>query len=264
MLEQAGCNLSIRETTGAGHATELARAAGPYDRVVVAGGDGTVNEVINGLAELEDAPPFGLIPVGTSNVLAAEIGLNRRNGSAANAILKGDAVPIALGRVNGRYFSVMTGAGIDAHLVAQVDLELKKRIGAAAYAASFFRQLRQFDFPGYKLSVDGESHVVGSVIIANARRYAPTWVIAPNADVHTADLQICRIDNPGRFGSVGAAMALFGGRFAEGRWLTIESGQRVTIDGRAGEPVQADGEIVTSLPAEITVAASELRLLRNW
>ena len=115
-------------------------------------------------------------------------------------------------------------------------------------------------FPSTRISIDGEAHIVGSVIIANARHYGPSWVIAPGADLRHAELHVCRVPRPGFWGRVRAAIALFGGRFAEGRGLTIDRCEQLVIYGPPGEPVQADGEIVTNLPAEITIVPSALQL----
>lgn len=260
-LECSGCQLSVCDTEHPRHATQLAKQAGSFDRVVVVGGDGTVNEVINGLVELPDAPSLAIIPLGTSNVLAAEIGMPSRAAQIAEVIQSGQSVPITLGKVNDRLFAVMSGAGMDAHLVAGVRLDLKKRVGAAAYAMSFLKQVKDFEFPEYQLTINDQVHVVGSVIVANASRYAPFWVIAPRADLRHAALDVCHVPSPGNWGRVRTAVALFGGRLAEGRGLTIDQCEQVTISGPPGEPVQADGEIVTRLPAEITTVRSALHLM---
>lgn len=260
-LEAAGCEIVVKETRGAGEGVEVARTACKYDRVVVAGGDGTFNEVINGVADLNDAPPLAIIPEGTSNVLAAEIGLSRRAGVVADAILNGERVPISLGRVNGRYFAVMMGAGLDAYLVARVDPALKRRLGANAYVASLIRQLREFSFPDYSVTVDDKQHVAGSVIVANASRYSRSWKVAPTADIRGDKLQVCRVHPSGRWGRIGSALALFGGRLSHGRGLEISAAVRVRIDGPPGDPVQADGDIVTTLPAEVEVRPGAVNVL---
>ncbi len=260
-LEAAGCEIVIKETRDAGEGVEVARAACEYDRVVVVGGDGTFNEVINGVAELDDAPPLAIIPEGTSNVLAAEIGLPRRADVLADVILNGQQVPISLGRVNGRYFAVMMGAGLDAYLVARVDLALKRRLGSNAYVASLISQLREFGFPEYSVTVDGYSHVAGSVIVANASRYSRSWKVAPTADIRVNELQVCHVHPSGRWGRIGSALALFGGRLSHGRGLEISAGAHVVIDGPPGDPVQADGDIVTTLPAEVDVRPAAVNVL---
>ncbi len=131
-LEERGCRLTVRETSGPESATELARAAAaePFEAVVAAGGDGTINEVVNGLA---GAPmPLGLIPLGTANVLAAEIGLPRRPESVAAALIEGALRSAYIGRANGRAFAMMAEVGFNAHVVHGIDLGLKRWVGRAA------------------------------------------------------------------------------------------------------------------------------------
>jgi diacylglycerol kinase family enzyme len=111
-LRALGCALELRETEGAGHAGELAAAADPdvFDALVVAGGDGTINEAINGLIPAgarRAALPLAIVPLGTANVLAAEVGLSTRPQSVARTIAGGRVQSIALGRANGRLFTVM-------------------------------------------------------------------------------------------------------------------------------------------------------------
>src|ERR1700761_1686139 len=109
-LEQSGAYISVIETNGPGDAERAAAAARRTDTdiLIVAGGDGTINEVVNGLmAAPGQIPPMGIIPLGTANVLAQEIGLKLLSGKIAAAILRGRRVSVYPGRANGRYFLMM-------------------------------------------------------------------------------------------------------------------------------------------------------------
>ncbi|MFT4564534.1 MAG: diacylglycerol kinase (ATP) [Gammaproteobacteria bacterium] len=260
-LRAAKCDIHVEQTRAPGDGIKLASCAGEFDRVIAAGGDGTVNETINGLMQIKDAPPLAIIPVGTSNVLAAEIGLPRTATALADLIRFGTPSAISLGYVNGRYFSVMAGAGFDAHMVANTNMRLKKRFGAAAYAASFFQQFKNFDFPDYHLTVDGAAKIVGSVIISNVQRYAPHWIIAPGAAITDPKLHVCHVSRSCRRSNRMIPLRLFGGKFARDRGLNIDIASSITITGPVGDPVQADGDIVTSLPATITVVPDAVQLL---
>ncbi len=125
------------ETTRPGDAEKTANLlqAADFDVVVAAGGDGTINEVANGLIKATGAvPPLAIIPLGTANVLAEEIGLRGQPAAIAKAIACGDRITVHLGLANGRHFIMMAGVGFDAHVVANVDLALKRRTGKIAYA----------------------------------------------------------------------------------------------------------------------------------
>ena len=152
ILRDEGCALDLRQTKAAGDAARLARAIDPTatDLVVAAGGDGTINEVINGLVEGGGAsapPALAIVPLGTANVLAAEIGLGTSPRAIADAVLKGRTVSLSLGEANGRLFALMVGVGFDAQVVRHVDLALKRRIGKAAYLWETLWQLVRFPFP---------------------------------------------------------------------------------------------------------------------
>jgi YegS/Rv2252/BmrU family lipid kinase len=262
-LEAAGCRLTIRRTEGAGDAARFAAEVddGQYDRLVVAGGDGTVNEVVNGLAAVARPPPLALIPIGTANVLAAEIGLRARAASVLRTLRHGEARPIALGAVDGRRFVLMAGVGFDAHVVAGVDAILKRRLGKGAYVWSFLLRMVDFRWPRYRLAIDGRACEAASVVIANARRYAGPFVLAPEAGLERPELQICRLPRAGPLRAVRYAVALIAGRLWTQPGIAIEPGRRITIDGPAGEPVHADGDVVATLPATITVIPNALRLV---
>src|SRR3954471_9642523 len=112
-LEIAGYEASCHATTGAGDATEAARIAveRKYDIVIAAGGDGTIHEVVNGLAEQEYRPKLGIIPVGTTNDFARALHIPRDILAATEIIAKGDRIPVDIGLVNDKYFINIAGGG---------------------------------------------------------------------------------------------------------------------------------------------------------
>ncbi|MCA1032907.1 diacylglycerol kinase [Bacillus timonensis] len=134
-LEQAGYETSCHATTGAGDATEAAKIAveRQYDVVIAAGGDGTINEVINGLAEQPYRPKLGIIPVGTTNDFARAIGVPRTVEGAVDVILDDVACPIDIGRVNDKYFINIAGGGRLTELTYEVPSKLKTMLGQLAY-----------------------------------------------------------------------------------------------------------------------------------
>ncbi|XBM33751.1 diacylglycerol kinase [Bacillus licheniformis] len=135
-FEQAGYETSCHATTGEGDAVQAARHAAEreFDLIVAAGGDGTLNEVINGLAPLEHRPKLGVIPVGTTNDFARALGIPREDIlKAVDTILEGEARPIDIGRVNGQYFINIAGGGRLTELTYDVPSKLKTMLGHLAY-----------------------------------------------------------------------------------------------------------------------------------
>ena len=134
-LENAGYETSCHATTGPGDATEAARIAvkRKYDIVIAAGGDGTFNEVVNGLAEQEYRPKLGLIPVGTTNDFARALHIPRDILAATDVIVNGQTIPIDIGRMNDKYFVNIAGGGRITELTYEVPIKLKTMLGQLAY-----------------------------------------------------------------------------------------------------------------------------------
>ena len=265
-LRAAGCEITVRETTHRGDAEAFASrlTREDCDLLVVAGGDGTINEVVNGLGANRDggaALPLGIIPLGTANVLAIESGLGLSPLAVAEALLAGEIRPISLGEANGRRFLLMAGAGFDAHVVAGVDGGLKRWLGKGAYVWETLRQFRAYPFPRFKLVIDGEETAAYSVIAANARHYGGRFVIAGQAALEAPSLEVCLFDKGGRWQAMLYAGALTLGllpRMASVRTLRC---RQLAISGPAEDPVQGDGDIVASLPAQIRVLPDALSLV---
>ena len=260
-LREHGCALVLRETEGPGDAERFAAEVDPgaFDLVVAAGGDGTVNETINGLAR--SGLPLALIPLGTANVLAAEIGLCTDAAAVARCVAQGEPRPITLGAANGRRFILMAGAGFDAHVVAGVSVPMKRWLGKGAYVLSTLRQLLVFDFPSYEVLTDNTVHHAASVIVTNARCYGGRFVCAPEASLESATLQVCLFEGGGRRAAISYARALFSGRLPRLSGYRVIEARRIEVRGRPGEPIQVDGDGIGRLNAAIEVLPKALDLV---
>lgn len=260
-LRAGGARLELMETTARGDAERFAAAADPaaWDAVVAAGGDGTINEVINGLAGRD--LPLGLLPLGTANVLAREIGLEVTPHAIAGTILRGERRRIALGSANGRVFAAMAGIGFDARVVAGVSLPLKRVAGRLAYGVRALRDFAGHAPCAYRLSVDGTPATASLVIVANGRFYGGAFVCAPRARLEDPSFEVVLLDGPGRRALLGAALALGRGRLDRYAGARIVTAHEVVVEAPAGEPVQADGDIVTAVPVRIAVDPRRLDLL---
>ena len=251
----------MQETTGRGDAERWAAAADPgrFDALVVAGGDGTVNEAISGLEG--SRLPLAVLPLGTANVLAAELGLGADPDAIARTIAEGGARPVTVGIANGRRFMLMAGAGFDAQVVATVDLRIKRWLGKVAYGLAILRQLGAYRFPSYRVTLDGVPHEAASVLVANARFYGGRFIAAPAADLQSPDFQVGLFERSGRVAAIGYALALALGFLPRLRSYRILQARRVEIEGPAGEPVQADGDIIARLPVRIEALPAALELI---
>lgn len=259
----AGRTTAVVETRRRGDAERLAREAADsgIGLVLAAGGDGTVNEIVNGLVAADRQPTLGVLPLGTANVLARELGLPLDPVAAATALAGGQARPAHLGLVNGRRFVMMAGVGFDAQVVAAVRPEAKQRFGRLAYAATTAGLWVKGRSSRYRLQAGDTAVEVGSVIVANGRHYAGGFIACPAASLSRPELSLCLLRSSTRPQVLATALALGIGQIAWAPGVRHLSAPILHVDGPADEPVQADGDIVGTLPATFSVAPETLRML---
>ena len=229
------------------------------DRLVVAGGDGTINEALNGIAD--PAMPLAIVPLGTANVLAHEIGLGLGARAAARAIVDGTPQRIALGRVDGRRFVMMAGIGFDAEVVARVDRRLKRVVGRLAYAIEVARNIVGDSPTAFELTIDGAAHRAYSAIIANGRHYGGPFVVAPEARLADPILQVVLFKGGRRRDIVRYIAALMAGRLSRLDDVTMVMARRVEVRDPAGAPVQGDGDTLAHLPVAIDVVPQAMTIV---
>ncbi|MGE4063766.1 MAG: diacylglycerol kinase family protein [Rhodospirillaceae bacterium] len=260
-LRAKGCALTLAETKAPRHAEELARTASPsdFDIVAACGGDGTVNEVINGLAGKGVA--LGVIPLGTANVLAEEIGLDRDPERIAAALATGPIRTVHVGRANGRRFTMMAGIGFDAMVVSRVSLTLKKRVGPLAYVWESIRQSAKYGFQPHEVTIDGIPYHPVSMVACKGRRYGGPFIAAPDACLGEDKFQVVLMHGRGWLSVLRYSLGLLLGRLTIWRDVQLVSGREVIVNGAAEHPVQADGDIVATLPLKIGLDPEPVRLV---
>ncbi|XJZ27661.1 diacylglycerol kinase [Bacillota bacterium Lsc_1132] len=157
-LEVAGYEASCHATTGAGDATKAARIAveRQYDVVIAAGGDGTIHEVVNGLAEQEYRPKLGVIPAGTTNDFARALQIPRDISGAVDIITKGETIPVDIGRMNEKYFINIAGGGRITELTYEVPSKLKTMLGQLAYYLKGMEMLPSIKATEVRIEYDGK------------------------------------------------------------------------------------------------------------
>jgi diacylglycerol kinase (ATP) len=242
-------------------AERLAREAEPeFEIIVAAGGDGTLNAVANGLAGA--ARPVALLPFGTANVLAREIGLPRRPEGLAELIASGPVRPIWPGQVGDRLFLTMASSGFDAEIVASVDLRLKRRVGRLAFAWAILKAVWRYREHALNVVVDGAEYRAATVIAAKGRYYAGHFVIAPHADPAEPILDLVLFRRSGRLAVLRYLGALSRGRIGRRSDVTLLRSRTAFVTGNERAPVQADGESIGYLPVALGIAERPLLLVR--
>ena len=212
----------LRYAAAAGDAERLAREAAPeFDIVVAAGGDGTINAVANGLAMAARDVPLAVLPFGTTNVLAREIGLPRDPESLAQLIAAAPARPIWPGRVGDRLFLTCASSGFDAQVVAAVIPGLKRRFGRLAFAWAIAAGVVRYRARDLVVRCDGSEHAAATVIAAKGRLYAGPWVIAPQANLAEPTLDLILFRRSGRLAVLRYLAALPLGRLPRRADVTL-------------------------------------------
>jgi diacylglycerol kinase (ATP) len=270
-----GWTVDLVDTEAVGDARRLAETCdvARYAVIAVAGGDGTINEVVNGLAGRgEGAPALAIVPLGTANVLAHELGLGFEAASIARTMVAGRALLVRPGEAcNGgapRCFSLMAGAGFDAKVVAGVSALLKRRFGRGAYVWRSMIETRRYRPVRYAVEIDGVRHEAASVIVTRGRHYAGPYVVAPLATLGEPVLHVCLFERWGRSHTLRFGLALLMGRLPRAGGYRVVAGREVKVSvlsdaGETGtQPVQIDGDDALTLPVSINLASGSVRLLQ--
>lgn len=264
-LRQAGLHVEIGHTQYSGHATMLARMAARTPgctHIVAAGGDGTIAEVAQGMAGADIV--LAILPLGTANVLARELGLPFDVVRVARIITAGGSRRVWPGRLRSSagegLFVQMVGVGFDAHVVHHVSLRLKRAVGRMAYVASMLGALRQYRFPPMTVTVDGAAYEAASVIVSKGALYAGKYVLAPQSMQAERLFSVVLFHSAGIGATVRAGLALLRGNLGRLRDVTIVQARVIEISSPAALPVQGDGDARGFTPVRIDIADHPLRI----
>ncbi len=260
-LEGRGCLVDLTLTAARGDATQAAAAAreGGFDRIVVAGGDGTLNEAINGLAP--SSLPLGFLPLGTTNVFALEVGIPFAVEKACDIALDGVPTPVCLGVADGTRFLLMAGIGFDAEVVSRVSVRLKRWSGKLAYVISALLTLA--NRPGFPIELEKEDGtVLGGVnaVIGNSRFYAGRFSITPEASLTEGLLDVCLFQKEGRWNLARCVTRVLVGKRLTSPEVCIFKARGLTVRGPA-VPVQIDGDFLGRLPMTFRAEPAALTLV---
>jgi diacylglycerol kinase (ATP) len=266
LLRSRGVEVDLRPTTGPHDATEIAARAARNgsSEIIVAGGDGTINEVIQGVAGTKAR--LGIIPRGTANVLARELGLPLDQEEAAIVAARGKSRRIHLGlaidETNNvsRHFALMAGIGLDASIVRNVRPKLKKRIGKGAFWISGLSHLASWSPHPFKLEIDGREYTATFAAIGKAPRYGGDLAITPEARLDEPQFEVCMIETSNRFRYLRLlSYAMRAGMPRDNPAVRFVKTDRVRAFGNS--PVQIDGELIGSLPMRFEIAPHSLEVI---
>jgi YegS/Rv2252/BmrU family lipid kinase len=260
-------SLRIRITQKRGDAESFARELKGADLIIVAGGDGTVNEVVNGL--LSDGatetplqvPPLAVIPLGTANVLAQELSIPLNIEDAVRLALTGSGRKISLGMINGRYFILMVGIGFDGQTVYNLRKTLKRISGKGAYVVSGLMELAAYRPPSIRVKTDRGDITGTSAIIGNARGYGGTFHVTPEADITQPILDLCLFRGRGRMDIMKYAFGVVTKRHLKYGDVHYEKCSVLEVSSSERVHIQVDGDYFGTLPSKIHTADAGLSII---
>jgi diacylglycerol kinase (ATP) len=259
-LRAEGWAVERVETSGPDEATRIAATAARQGvpLLFVCGGDGTLNEAVNGIAGSETA--LAVIPAGTVNLWAREVGLLKTPLQAVRLAVEGERRRVDLGRAGARHFLLMAGYGLDAAVAHRVSQSVKGRLGAAAYALSALRQVMTYRGSSVALTIDRErlERNVLMLVAGNTRNYAGVTQITREALVDDGRLDLCVYSGHGRWDILWLALLTLLGRHGRSKKVTQRLVERVELSWRTPLLAQLDGEAVAETPAEVTVVPGAL------
>lgn len=261
-LRASGFAVELAPTTRPGDATALARvaAAREVDAVFALGGDGTVREVAAGVLGTPTA--LGILPAGTTNVVARAFGIPRSATAAARGAGAWSVRAIDAGLCGDEPFLMQATAGLDAAVVAAVPGAAKARWGIAAVGMQGVREWQRYGWPELELEADGESTTATFAAVCNLAEYAGSFRLAPSARPDDRQLDLVLFRGRGRAEYLGFAFDLARGCHTARADVEVRRVESVRFLGPAGARAQIDGDALElALPLRITLAPERLRLL---
>jgi diacylglycerol kinase (ATP) len=265
-LEQQGIRVRAIATTAPGTASKIAQEAvlTDPDLILVAGGDGTINEVANGMV-FSDVP-LGILPAGTANVLATELGIGTKAAAAARNIHEWVPERISIGQVHtnlgSRYFLMMAGVGLDAHIVYELNPRMKASLGKVAYWLGGFARVGQ-PVAQFEATLNGRTHRAGFVLASRVKNYGGDLTIARNASLMEHDFEVVVFQGRNAFRYLTYFLGVLTGTLPNFSGISIERARRFEVQGPDDQRVyvQVDGEFAGRLPARVEIVESALTLL---
>jgi diacylglycerol kinase (ATP) len=269
ILSAAGITAELQPTSGPKAATELARAAVAANRqlVIACGGDGTVNEVVNGLAGSQ--VPLAVLPAGTANVLAKELNIPWDIPRAAELIPRANLRRIALGLARPlahsegeRFFLCVAGAGPDGMMIHRVGGALKKRGGQVAYWLEGFKQVVLYKFPKFRISSPQEQIEGTLVVVGRTKNYGGPFRITTRADLFANQFELAVVCTRSAMRYLSYLPKLWRNKLRSEKgvyfWMTDQL-RCEPIDGKTVY-AQIDGEPFGELPMEFRIMPDALTL----
>ncbi len=259
-------SLTTLTTQKKGDALAFAKDMPDTDIIIVAGGDGTFNEVINGMLKSEKAAtsniPLALIPLGTSNVLAKELCISTNIKKAVHQALTGTPKKISLGKINDRYFALMAGIGFDGETVFKVKNSLKKTLGKGAYILSGFKVLAGHNPSFFEIKTSAQEIFKGyTAVVGKSRHYAGSFLVTPGANPVEPLLDLCLFQGRTRMDFLRFIFGVITKKHLNFKDIIYRKVSGLEITSPDNIHVQIDGDYFGTLPVKIGVLKNAISVI---
>ena len=255
-----GPDVVVSRTSKPGEARALARQAvkDGYKQIIAAGGDGTVNDVVNGLTG--SSARLGILPLGTMNVFAAELGLPKNIRECWDVIRGGATRMIDLPKAGEHAFVQMAGVGFDAQALKETTRDAKRNLGPLSYVISAAQILARK--PPRLVVEAGNVQREGSfVLIGNGRYYGGPFPVFPNASLNDGLLDVIVLKNLGHLDLIRYLQGVLFGTHLGMKDVDYFQTKSLTVTSEEEVPVEVDGEVIGSAPVHFQCARRKLRVL---
>ncbi len=256
-----GATLKLTEGPGDAEAQAERAVQQGYEVIVAAGGDGTINEVVNGLEEAGDRVALGILPIGSVNVFSMELGIPGKVEEAWEVIAEGRTRHIDIASANGHRFVQLAGVGLDAQIVENTAWESKRLLGPLSYVLTATQMMTRKP-PKIRLHPEGGRTVEGSfVLIGNGRFYGGPFPIFKEAALDDGLLDVCVFQQQNPLALARYVQGILTGSHTTFDDVKYFQTRRVEIEAAEKVPVEVDGELLGNLPCEFRIEPRQLRVL---
>lgn len=257
-------DLTVYKTKKKKDATEQAKlSSNKYDIIIAAGGDGTINEVINGLVNSRSS--LGIIPIGTGNSFAAELKISLNFIKACQIIKKNKIKKFDLGKANNSYFLLWSGIGFDAHVLDNVQPLLKKILGITAYPLTAFQKLVDYKAPLMSITMDDKIKKNGYfTVISNIKNYGRFFQFSPNADPFDGKLDVCILKKKPTFKKMLEYLMIISKKKKKKNYdkdIDHFQAKKIKIDSKEKILIHTDAEIIGTTPVTIIVVPKAVSII---
>ena len=242
--------VTLLETKGPGDATEIAKKeSANFDILVAAGGDGTINEVVNGI---NPNTPLAIIPMGTANIVAIEAGISNNSKAICAAINQSKTKKAYVSTINNKKFILMAGIGYDAKVVNNINPKLKKIFGKLIFAIEGLKQFFKLKEFNITVSTNNETHAANWVLITNAKHYAGPHSITKRTNIFNENLVCYLFQDLTKLSFLyNLFLIIFFGDLSKSKKIKTIQSNSFDINSDNKTPIQCDGEPFGHLPATI-------------